>query len=194
MPEREKFPLRKIVRNSAVAVGLATTAIFAKVENIDAKDIFGLELPQNPTSTLTLSHHPVLSQITNESIFEQADPFLETTTGRAITAALTALALARGYYTLKRSWELDNKRKLAEAATASVLFFSLSCVLLADSFKDVNSHLAPSLIFAYSLAQSAYMLEDTLQRDRSKEKRGSAIASSALLASIGLTIFIDSIK
>jgi len=194
MPEKEKLSLRKIVRNSAVVAGLVTAAAIAKVENVHAQDIFGQELPKNPASTLVLTHHPTLSKLTRESIFDQTDPVLETTAGRAVTAALVAFALARGYYTLQRSYELDKKRKFVEAATASALFFSLSCVLFADSFKDVDAHLPAALLFAYSLAQSAYMFEDTFERDRKLRKKGPAYASAALLTSIGLIILIDALR
>jgi len=194
MIEQEKPSLRKIVRNSAAVAALTTAAVLAKVENVHGQDIFGSELPKNPASTLVLPRHPTLSILKRENIFDQTDPFLETTTGRAVMAAAVALTLARGLYTIQKSFELDKKRKFAEAAAASTLLFSLSATLFADSFKDVNAHLPAALLFAYSLAQSAYILEDTFERDQKLRKTGTAFASSAFLFSLGLIVLADSIK
>jgi len=188
MSERERLSVFKIVRNSASAVALAVGPSMAShVPNVHAS--FLEQLNNRPTVTRQLS-----PDAEKTKFFEQLDEFVETKHGKALASAVLLFSIAQGLYTIQQSAERDRKRKFVEAAAASGLFFSLSAVIFAQSYTDIDPRVPASLLMAYSIPQALYNTENSIERDRPFRKRATnAIAAGSLLAASS-TLLAQSIK
>ena len=191
MAEREKSKFSRIVRNSVTAaVIIAAPPAAAHVVNAETESLDFIN--NRPVVSQQIS--PDKDEQIDNKLFDQVGDFVETKNGRALASAILLFALAQGLYTIQQSVERDKKRKLTQSAAASGLFFSLAAVIFAQSYTEVDPKVPAFLLTAYSLAQSAYNIENSFERDRPKRKRAAALAATAGLLAASSTILADSVK
>jgi hypothetical protein len=188
MVDREKSSLFRVVRNSlAVSAVVSGPAIAINSHNVSAE---ALETINNRSA--------VVRQLSPENsetkFFDQIDEFVETNHGRTLASAILIFSVAQGLYTLQQSAERDKKRKLAEAAAASGMFFSLAGVVFAQSFTDIDPRVPASLLSGYSVFQSAYNIENSFERDKPLRKRAASVTSAGALMTASSTILAETLK
>lgn len=174
------------------------TPLISKIRSISAATILIPAASIMPTKKQEISYQQnvTYSQETQEhnSIIEQIDETVETSTGKALASAFILLAASQAFYSVKNSFERDKKRKLAENTAAAAFLLSLAGTILAQSYTDTDPKLPASLLSAYTILQSAYNIENSLERDRLPSKRAAAAVASLGLISLSSTLLFDSVK
>lgn len=189
MLEKENFSILKTIRNGTAAVVLIPVASLSHIENTQANN---LEPGYQTENHLQLSETPEHLK-NNGSFFEFIDDLVESDKGKAIASALVVAAIGSALYNHWQSQERDNKRKKYEMLASSGLFLTLSSLILAQSFTDIDPKIPASILQAYALTRSIYATEDSFQRDRKLKKRISNLTASAGLLAASTTILVDSI-
>lgn len=133
-------------------------------------------------------------RLENNSFLDQFDQYLKTDSGKAIAASLFILSVANAFYRLQKSWEQDSDRKFGEAVSSSLFFVLLSVNFLAQTREDIDSKITASMINAFSMINSIYMIESTIEADRKWKKRIPAFVTAASLLALSSIVSIDTVK
>ena len=129
----------------------------------------------------------------NDSFLGQFDKYLETDYGKAIAVSLFLFSVANSSYRLQKSWEQDSKRKRTEAVLSSAFLISLSLNFLAQTETQVDPKITSVIIDAFTILNSAYLVESTLEADRHLSKRLSAFATAASLIALSSLISLNTL-
>jgi len=125
---------------------------------------------------------------------EQISDFLEDNKIRALIAAAFLTSLASSYLTYRLAKKHDDENLQKLRITAPLLMSAAISSLGVDSFVTIDRHI-PAALFAGSIfMQAGYNLFNVYQRESRKDIRRSAVATSAGLISIGLTLLYVSDK
>jgi len=135
-----------------------------------------------------------LRQSENNSFLDRLDQYLETDYGKAIAVSLFVFSAASAFYRIQKSWEQDSNRKFGEAVSSSVFFLLTSLNLLAQTQTDLDPKITASMLNAFSLTNSIYIIESTIESDRKLRKRLPAFLTAASLLALSSIISADTVK
>lgn len=133
------------------------------------------------------------SQQENDSFLGQFDKYLETDYGKAIASSLFLFSVANSAYRLQKSWEQDSKRKFTEAVASSAFLVALSLNFLAQTETQVDPRITCAIIDGFTIINSAYSVESTLEADRHWNKRFSSFTAVASLIALSSLISLDTL-
>lgn len=179
MLERGKF--LGTVRNLTTAVALIPFSV-------SAGHAYQEQVKTSETETITQQ------EMSDRSFLDQFDQYLETDYGKSIAASLFIFSAASAFYRLQKSWEQDSDRKFGEAVSSSAFFISLGLNFLAQTQTDLDPKITASMINAFSLTNSIYMIESTIETDRKWRKRIPSFVTAASLLALSSIVSIDTIK
>lgn len=133
-------------------------------------------------------------QTENKSFLGQFDQYLETDYGKAIAASIFIFSLANAFYRIQKSWEQDSNRKFGEAVLSSAFFVLLGINFLAQTQDSVDPKITASMINAFSIVNSIYIMESTIESDRKWRKRIPSFITAASLIALSSIISVDTVK